>query len=682
MKKSLLMALLTMGLFACSEKDIVDPAAGGVSGDAERSYLSVSIVPSQVSGTRAVPAGDEYRDGTDVENEVSTIRFYFFDREGNAAKVKADGASYYDVQKDEIDQNDNKDATLAGPVESIVSAMIVIESNKGDKKPAYMAAVLNHNDDLPKKVEKISDLQTHISNYSSRTQGTFTMSSSVYKGDKTEYIDGGTDKDGNAILTEEDEKKAGQEIVAVPVYGNIQSSREDAIKNTAIIYVERVLAKVSVKVDIKAETGEVTNYIDLENGERIYKVGYVGNQGLLNEPEGAEKIYVKFLGWNVTADRKKSRLVKDINTAWTWAAPTDWTTSWNNSDNFRSHWAINPSNNPETGEETETPIDDNYNFFEFATETADGSKVWEADKNEKQAWSYDFELDTLPTTVNKKYNYTYLQENAGASTDGTTPDVINSKIIVAAQLVDKDGNPLELVEWQGDIYKYATDTDKAKVLAAMAADTDLYIEDTKGNVKSGGTTWRKIGAEDVEIVFTNAKDADEAYERNDKGERRYYVYLKLKKADENTKYAIWKFYPGTDEQDGKWDLDTNSGKGYTFEDYDEEDEDITDAEKVVKDALLSIGYIKHWNTGYTYYWVDIRHFGKDGKTGEYGVVRNHWYEYTFTGVKGLGIPVSNPNEIIYPEVPGEPEYFYLAAEVRILSWRMVKNDNVGLGWDR
>ena len=649
MKKILFLAPMALALAACSEKDIVEQGNTGGYNDFEHSFLSVSIIPANASATRTVPDGDDYRDGTGDENYVKSIRFYFFDKDGKAAPVKADGASFYDVQEDEIQQEQYEGELQDGPVEKIVSAIVVIESPKGDGKPAYMAAVLNHNGNAPTTIENIEDLQKKVGDYSQHGEGQFTMSSTVYKGNKVIYELDPKDDKGQDLIELEDEK-ANQEIVAVPVYKYITSTRQEAIRNPATIYVERVLAKVSAFVNITEES-HPDGVVSLGD-EKLYKVGYVGNQGLMEEPADAKGIYVKFLGWNVTGTRKESRLVKDIVTDWTFGkldTENPWRIiDWNDPTNKRSYWAINPEI---TGS---NPIDNNFNFFEFATET--GTGVWGPDEKGNQAWSFVFGNST------QGKNYTYLQENAGASSDGMQPEIYNSKVIVAAQLVDESGNPLELIEWQSDIYDYGNNKDE--VLDAMAADTDLYILE--------GTTWRRIKGSDVEIVFTNAEDADEAYDRNKEGERRYYVYLKLKNT--TAKYGKWKY----NEDSDSWGLDNNNGVGY---DYDDDDVD-----GLVKQALLNIGYIKHWNTGYTYYWVDIKHFGEKDTTGEkditgeYGVVRNHWYEYTFTDVKGLGIPVSNPNEIIYPEEPGDPDYFFLAAEVKILSWRMVHNDNTSLGW--
>ena len=81
--------------------------------------------------------------------------------------------------------------------------------------------------------------------------------------------------------------------------------------------------------------------------------------------------------------------------------------------------------------------------------------------------------------------------------------------------------------------------------------------------------------------------------------------------------------------------------------------------------------------GKAYYYVPIKHLGKAGELGEYGVVRNHFYKITLTGIKGFGTPVYNPELVIDPTVPTY-DNTYLAARVQVLQWRVV-NQNVSLG---
>lgn len=84
-----------------------------------------------------------------------------------------------------------------------------------------------------------------------------------------------------------------------------------------------------------------------------------------------------------------------------------------------------------------------------------------------------------------------------------------------------------------------------------------------------------------------------------------------------------------------------------------------------------------WNSGMTYYYYEIIHNGV-GDNATKGVVRNHIYDTKVTKIAGLGTPVYDPDMSIYPEKP-DPNDHYIAAQINILSWRIVKNDYV-LEW--
>ena len=100
---------------------------------------------------------------------------------------------------------------------------------------------------------------------------------------------------------------------------------------------------------------------------------------------------------------------------------------------------------------------------------------------------------------------------------------------------------------------------------------------------------------------------------------------------------------------------------------------VVDASAILK----AIRNAKVWKDGMAYYIVNIEHLGNntdDYKEGYYGIVRNHAYEITFSGIKGLGTPVYSATTE-YPE-PVTPDFTdsYVAAEINILSWHLVQQD--------
>ena len=81
--------------------------------------------------------------------------------------------------------------------------------------------------------------------------------------------------------------------------------------------------------------------------------------------------------------------------------------------------------------------------------------------------------------------------------------------------------------------------------------------------------------------------------------------------------------------------------------------------------------------GRAYYYVPIKHLGGADAIAEYGIVRNHFYKITLSGITGFGTPVYDPEKVVDPIVPTY-ENTYLAARVQVLQWRVV-NQNASLG---
>ena len=77
--------------------------------------------------------------------------------------------------------------------------------------------------------------------------------------------------------------------------------------------------------------------------------------------------------------------------------------------------------------------------------------------------------------------------------------------------------------------------------------------------------------------------------------------------------------------------------------------------------------------GRAYYYVPIKHLENTGGIAEYGIVRNHFYKITLTGITGFGTPVYDPDKVVEPAVPTY-ENTFLAARVQVLQWRVVNQD--------
>jgi hypothetical protein len=103
----------------------------------------------------------------------------------------------------------------------------------------------------------------------------------------------------------------------------------------------------------------------------------------------------------------------------------------------------------------------------------------------------------------------------------------------------------------------------------------------------------------------------------------------------------------------------------------------TDPANLVQTAinteLKAIQPALFYENGRTYYYTNIKHLG----TTAYGVVRNHIYDVKINSIAGFGTPVLSDvitdTTIETPETPEEVKETFLAAQINILSWRVVDN---------
>lgn len=334
-----------------------------------------------------------------------------------------------------------------------------------------------------------------------------------------------------------------------------------------------------------------------------------------------KQVYAKFLGWNVTAATVQSSLSKHINPAWT-IFP-----AWNYAPFFRSYWARNCE-----GAGTR--------YMPFMQNE---SKADETSNENGYAVTKGKELTTAFTQM-------YTNENAAAYMNNTTGigRAYPSTVIMAAQLCDKDGKAIDVYRWLGHVKPGGEDMVTEILSELEITDNLIYYKESGAE-----TSIKAISKEDIKLVTAAA--AGKAH-ISESSSGRYNTYAILSVAGEG---KAW----------------------YSREDCKEEDRlTVTQVNQYLNDK---IGPIEVWNNGYTYYYFPIRHIGKLGENGEnmgyYGVVRNHIYRTNINSIFGLGTPVYDPYETIIPEKPDNSNT-YVAAQINILSWRVVAND-VELDWD-
>lgn len=558
MKKLFLIPVLALALAGCSNDEAgVENSKKNV----DINYMAINLVTTP--STRAAADDASYEDGTTAENKVSAVRFYFFDASNNAVAVR-DGKSYYDW--DGAYNDGGKDAPN---VEKIISATLVIETEKGHSVPKSIVAVLNPTSDLKETaINNVQALSDYVSESFKYVQNQdFVMSNSVYA-------------------------KGSTAVKAVSVEGHLYATADAAKNNPVNIYVERVLAKVNLKVDM-ATSGRANTYKTSTDSKYNY--------------DGKE-IYVEFLGWNTTATTKKSRAMKEINPLWNEKLFGS-VELWNYAPFFRSFWAMNPTLTW-TGDYTYGPFD-----------TASDATAANA-------------FTTFDGSVS-----TYVQENASGNYDSGADTEHPTQVIIAARLVDESGNAIEFANYA------FTDMAVEDLPDAFAAASNVYIYE---NVQGGKYTR-------IDGTYIDLKTATEVGKADENTPGRYYVYAQLNETAAQGKTLVIGNAQGTTEGATKDDLNAE---------------------------LLKVGRAKVWKGGNTYYYFDIAHLGANdvaATAGKAGVVRNHVYKTVIKSLTGLGTPVFKPSETIYPEKPEDDEDTFIAADIRILSWRIV-NQDVNLAW--
>ena len=225
----------------------------------------------------------------------------------------------------------------------------------------------------------------------------------------------------------------------------------------------------------------------------------------------------------------------------------------------------------------------------------------------------------------------YCGENtrqAEVDGEGNVTSDPRTKVIIKAQLVDGEGYPVEVAVWYGHSYvgEVALRTEVAKLLANelhyLEGGEYKGISEADITLVTGGNAPAGVEAEAYEVIFQLA-DAS--------CEKEWFTY--------------------------------SNAEGY-----------VAATAEAINGRLAAVEPALVYNDGMTYYYADIRHLGRKDSASEYGIVRNHIYKVNISTITGLGTPIYDSDvDIDTPERPSDV-HSYVAAEVRILSWKVVKNE--------
>lgn len=245
--------------------------------------------------------------------------------------------------------------------------------------------------------------------------------------------------------------------------------------------------------------------------------------------------------------------------------------------------------------------------------------------------------DQKPTTPEGATNISvprYCQENTKADE--------HTEVVVVAQLVNEEGNP-------NPIYKYfGEEHDSEKDILTLIANkyNNVYYTRTGGtSLPGGGTEYEYesfITPDNIHFEATTPETGGEDYEA-------------IAQLDDDALNGVT-IYIENPEYNGE----------------NEKYIELTNAEATINEELAK-NPAQIAKEGYVYYYTPIKHLGTTGSTGEYGVVRNHIYDVTITGIKGYGTPIFDPDKDIDTTHPSNEEV-YIAASINVLSWRVVSSN--------
>ena len=133
--------------------------------------------------------------------------------------------------------------------------------------------------------------------------------------------------------------------------------------------------------------------------------------------------------------------------------------------------------------------------------------------------------------------------------------------------------------------------------------------------------------------------------------------------------------------DGKVMLGLKKGYTLTIKGKDEGGKEMTvtiEPKQFLSLAYEFAGTANYFALGRMYYYAPIYHnvasVPENGpaQVGDIGVVRNNWYKLTISSLLKPGIPVSDPDQPIIPNV--DPSDRYLGLDIHILPWHVISQD--------
>lgn len=642
-KRSFLLAgLAALFMASCSDNDL-NQEDKIIEKDANL-YMRVSIANPSGQLGRAAESGYEF--GSEDEMAISKILFVFYDKDENYVGNTTMNST------DFIKTTPGSDGSQ---IDVVADLVIPVELKAGVGVPYYAMAYVNPTTSKTTSTDQVSSLETAKTLLRSwneiipKKQGGlnengFTMSNSVY------YA--------------AEETNTPVSIAAVIPDGALFEEKKDAEESETklTIYVERLAAKVSVKqnANIKetnntvadGDDTKVLKFVPLAWGvNNVEKTTFLiknfrqGQNVSRNENTGVSSI-TALTNLNYGAANTG---IQDKETSFSW--------DWNLPNHFRSFWACSPTYFT-GGKYPATASDYKGNSSSYDLVYRSYDDFWNTTVTPAAVgkWGQSFGDDKCLYTLENTCWDEVLTNQAQRA--------LSSVVVVGQYYVLS--NESESIEGKTpETFYLRRTTDKNYYYSESDIQTKFITANTIIGKKEGsGDGARFVPSQkwttDFEINHPG-KEVTGTYNAPSR-----YVTLMLKA-----------------EQ---------IGKGYWYQNENGQEIEITsqatlnaaNARLYNTLAAQDLGGIIQFTNGMAYFNVPIKHertgeASTDGNyaaalTGEYGVVRNHLYALTVTGIDGIGIGIRDPEDPII--VPVEEQTYYVYTQLNVLAWRLEKNNVV------
>lgn len=663
------LAALAMGgaVTACSDDDLDKGIDNGVAEVDQTRYLSVAI--TNPAATSRANVATDFEDGTTDENYIDKLFFVFYDAQGLPT-----GTPYQLQFTDNENNADGTNNTTTGTkpgqfgdgttnnVEKIWKSVIPVALAQGANLPSYVMAFVNPISSSDLLTKSMSELQEMKRKRARCDDNHFPMSNSVY------YAD-------NKISGETMARMVATPILSTQLY---KTEEEAKLKPTIDVYVERYAAKVKLNVLPTA----IENNTDKVNGYELKFIPTAWRPNAIDE----ETYILKHYGVYVDEALVEKPTFGQLD-----AVLGSW---WNDPTLFRSYWGCSPSYYANTYPKVSDDVTDNpagtYNIHYFTYNEIESNKLASEESADQSilqpAIKWD-ENNGFNTAFYARETTAALRSWKQAKELGYNPLATMASVVIAGKyevyetgsntpltltdgfwLFGKTGNKWNLYKTKDDIKVAMGNNQNVVLINVSKTETPNYQPIRIGDPNAENAADNIVAGTYFNVEHPS-KDVRTAAKTTVAGRL---VALQL---NETVVGSGLYWY-----NNGNYELITTTNLNN------------------VNAALLTAGYATQYGKNLCYFNIPIEHLGiyesATGATGNYvegakvdgvydfskcpagsfGLVRNHVYNINVSKISGLATALRDENQPIVPPVD-EIEY-HIAAQLNVLSWRIVPTQNV------